>query len=304
MTTTRLLVRKQDGLFKDIAAPFIMSALIAALLTVSSCSDSVDDMIENLGSDNSHVRRSALHGLVTVEHDADTVSRLSALLSDDDERLVLIAVQALSTVPDSAAVPALGRLVRHANPDIRMSAIQSMGLIGHPAAIPFLVEAVGDSVTNVRLIAVKWLGMFADSTTVPVLRMAMSDRSSRVRSEAVNVLYSQRDTPGAAITAGDFAAAATDPVEEVRYAAVQAVSQHHPDIDTARDILLHALDDRNKHVRAEAIRGLGEIGYVEIAPRLKDMYLLASIEERAAIRDVVTVLTNEPFPPPLERPSN
>jgi HEAT repeat protein len=287
-----------------IAVPFFISVIIAALLTVSGCSDSVDDMIQNLDSDNSHVRRSALHGLLTVRHDADTVSKLTALLSGDDERLVLIATQALSTIPDSASVPALGRLVHHANPDIRMSAIQSMGLIGHPAAIPFLSEAAEDSVTNVRLIAVKWLGMFADSTAVPILLISMRDRSSRVRVEAVDALFAHRKTPGAVITAGDFAAAAADPVEEVRYAAVQAVSQHHRDIDTARDILLLALDDRNKHVRTEAIRGLGELSYVEIAPRLKDMYLLATVEERAAIRDVVSVLTNEPFPPPLERPSN
>ncbi|HET9950948.1 MAG TPA: HEAT repeat domain-containing protein [Candidatus Eisenbacteria bacterium] len=92
---------------------------------------------------------------------------LRELLADKDFTVVCSAAEALGTLGDSAAVPALGALLArkgtNQDDDVRTSAATALAALKSPEALAALRAARGDADRRVREIATRALGLPADS---------------------------------------------------------------------------------------------------------------------------------------------
>ncbi len=274
------------------------TVLIVPLLCLMACAVSPDNdrLIADLDNDNPDVRRRALSSLLLRGHDTETVGKLSALLDSDNERLVFIASQILTTPADSLAIPALGKLLSHPNDVVRNNAVQSLGLIGHKNAVPYLAEALADSSTDVCRNALRMLALLEDPSAANVIRKAMHHDSKSVRVEAVNALYTLFDEKTAAVTAADFIPLLADDDEIVRFVAAQALGEDYPDRDDAEKALITSLDDKSGNVRFEAIGSLAKLDCRESIPKLKEIHDYVSYAEQIAISNAIKDMTGEDFP--------
>ena len=283
---------------------FSIVALLLLLL-VSGCSRSVDDLIKDLYSDQSHVRFSAAGQLMRKISDRETVEKLIELLDEEDDQVVFIATQVLGSLADTLAVEPLAKLIHHKNVAIRSRACWSLGGISHETAFEPLVDALDDPESHVRYAAVVALGHLHHPPAVKKIFEMVRDVEDSVRVRAIQSLYYYRLEDEVDIISADFAPLLVDKSERVRYVAVQALGGAwedargwvYSDSTVAGELLIEALNDDNKHVRIEAISSLKKIKYAAAVEPLKQMYDLASVDEEVAISEAVKAITGETFPP-------
>jgi len=268
--------------------------IVIIALFFLGCSGSNESLIGNLSNPNAKVRNGAVRRLMLHGHDTATIKKLIALLESEDEQLVFITVQILSSPIDSIAVHEIGRLTKHRNPDIRFRAVESLGLIGHKSALPYLFHALEDSVVNVRRMAVMKLGLFGEPSAIEPLCSMFGDTSARVKSETVQALIWLRNN--VEIYADLFTMPMNDDNELVRYVAVQALGNEYPDEDVAVELLMKALDDPSSHVCAEAVKSISRIGYKKAIPQLKKMHNTSQYEVQIAISGAIRNMTGETYP--------
>jgi len=266
---------------------------------VIGCSESVENLVEDLESDNSSTRRRAGLTLVQGKGGPEVVPKLIALLDSENERTVFLAAQILGSQADTTAVQPLGRMMSNPNPNIRSSAAWSLGSIGHESALPYLEKALDDSVSDVRHSTIRAIGYIHDPSAVKYIFKMFRDEADSVRAAAVHSLWMYRSYPEVEVSAADFAVPLNDTSEIVRYVTVQALGYEvEADSTVAGEMLIEALKDHNKYVRVEAIVSLGKIKYVPAVPDLKNMYDLSTLEEEFAIAEAIKKISGEDFPPP------
>ncbi|MFC1537984.1 sister chromatid cohesion protein PDS5 [Candidatus Latescibacterota bacterium] len=266
------------------------------LLVVSGCSKTIDDRIEELDSDSARVRFNAATYLSYFGKDPDTVRKVTGLLESNNERLIFIAAQILGNSGDSTTVEPLGKLTVHPNHDIRDRAVQSLGLINTGQSADYVIKALEDSSAVVRKTAVKMIGIMNYSAGVADVVKMLDDISADIRAEAVHTLYTFRKNPKAGIVASYFEKPLDDENENVRYVAVQALDYRYPDSAKSVELLMKALDDKSKAVRAEAVNSLGKIGCKEAIPQFKKMHDLEHYNVQIAISEAIKQITGEDFP--------
>lgn len=171
-------------------------------------------------------------------------SDIGLLLKDaegnDNQPLQLRAIKALSGLEDHRTVNILKKLVEKGSLKVqdaaalaliqigcsawrRCGAIMILGRVGNEQVVPHIIESLKDDSDNVRLEAVKALAKIGGNNAVdPLVKTAKSDRDPYIRYEAVRVL--RRIGVG-----------------------------HHNVLDLA----LSALKDKNRDVRSQAARLLG-----------------------------------------------
>ncbi len=271
---------------------------IFLLIALAGCSESPEDLIRDLESENASTRRRAGLALVQGKGGPEAVPALIQLLNSDNERTVFLATQILGSQADTTAVEPLGRMIDSSNAAIRSAAAWSLGSIGHESALPYLQTALDDSVADVRHSAIKALGYIHDPRAVKSIFNMFRDEADSVRAAAVYSLWMYRSYPEIEIMASDFAVPLNDTSETVRYVTVQALGYKvEEDSTVAGEMLIQALKDENKYVRLEAIVSLGNIRYVPAVPELKKMYDLATIEEELAISEAIKKISGEEYPP-------
>ncbi len=283
--------------------------MLATILFVS-CSDNVDDLIQELYSDSSVARRHAAQRLTLMRNNEEASDKLKALLEGDDERVKFIAIQILGSLADSSAVDDLGKMLEHPEPEFRARACWSLGTIGHDAALPYIADALDDPDDDVRYAATVALGHLYTPEALDYIYPMFRDEADSVRVRAIQSLYYYKGMEGADVRASDFAALVNDPSERVRYVAVQAlggareepVGWVYSDSTLAGDILMQSLEDESKFVRIEAIKSLKKIRYEKAVPVLKQMYDTASVDEEVAISEAVREITGEEYPPAAAGP--
>lgn len=74
------------------------------VLICGACSNSTDDYIKELNSDNPITRRIAGTKLMGRKNDPETTKKIVALLDSDNERLVFLATQILGALADTTAM--------------------------------------------------------------------------------------------------------------------------------------------------------------------------------------------------------
>jgi HEAT repeat protein len=160
---------------------------------------------------------------------------------------------------NSQAVPALIKLLKHKDENIRIVAIVILGEIGEEAteAIPFFEKVLKDrreENKNSRIMVVNTLAKMGQAT-VPALIAALKDQDGWVRHEAASALGQIGKTAVPALIA-----ALKDKDGWVRYEAASALGQIGKEAKDAVPALIVALKDRDSWVRSEAASALGQIG--------------------------------------------
>jgi len=217
---------------------------------------------------------------------ADAVAEQIAALKDEDWAIREEAATILGTLRDPRAVAPLVSVLRDSDRAVRDAAISALLAIGEPAVPPLgaclsdpaltvqelassvlatiadgrvlapLVVALKSPDWIVRMHAAKALGRIQDPGAVPSLVLLLQDKVKAVREETSTALAAIGE---AAVSS--LLAALTHPEWLVRLHAVEALGKTRS--PEAVDPLLSVLfNDRDRAVREDAVRALGQIGDV------------------------------------------
>ncbi len=262
---------------------------------------------------------------------ADTVAEQIAALKDEDWAIREEAAAMLGTLRDPRAVAPLVSVLRDGDRAVRDAAIGALLAIGEPAVTPLgaclsdpeltvqelassvlaniadarvlapLVKALKSPDWIVRMHAAKALGRIQDPGTVAPLVPLLQDKVKAVREETSTALAAIGEA-----SLSSLLAALTHAEWLVRLHAVEALGKTK--LPEAVDPLLSVLfNDRDRAVREDAVRALGQIGDVRAAeflitamkePGMRPLAVeaLGRIGDRRAVPVLINVLEG------LERP--
>jgi len=272
------------------------------------------------------------NGLAGFEHDmADAVAEQIAALKDEDWAIREEAATILGTLRDPRAVAPLVSVLRDGDRAVRDAAISALLAIGEPAVTP-LGDCLSDPVLTVQELASSVLATIADVRVLVPLMTALESPDWIVRMHAAkalgriqepgavaslvpllqdNVKAVREETSTALAAIGEAAvpsllAALTHAEWLVRLHAVEALGKTRS--PEAVDPLLTVLfNDRDRAVREDAARALGQIGDARAVeflvtamkePGLRPLAVeaLGRIGDRSAVPVLIDVLNG------VERP--
>jgi hypothetical protein len=104
---------------------------------------------------------------------------LVRLLEHEDEATAQGAVRLSGQLRSAAAVPALGRLLRHANGQRRLDATQALAAIGSPGALQLVEQVLDDGERDVRLAALRAVAVHRHAPALPKLTLALKRKELR-----------------------------------------------------------------------------------------------------------------------------
>ncbi|MCP4701480.1 MAG: HEAT repeat domain-containing protein, partial [Gammaproteobacteria bacterium] len=190
---------------------------------------------------------------------------LLAALKDEDSAVRQSAVQALSVLGNSEALPNLTVTLKDEDSKVRNSAVQTLETLGNSDALPELITAVKDEDSNVRNSAVQALKTLGSQEALPALSDALKDQDKNVRQSAAQALGAL----GSLKALPDLITALKDQDENVRQSAAQALGALGS--LEALPTLNAALKDQNLNVRNSAAQALGNLGALSaLSAALKD----------------------------------
>lgn len=106
-------------------------------------------------------------------------SDLVRLLESDDESAATGAVRLSGRLRTAAAVPALGRLLRHAQTAPRLEATHALAAIASPGALQLLEHALEDAEREVRVAALRAVSLNKHSGALPRLLASIKRKEMR-----------------------------------------------------------------------------------------------------------------------------
>ncbi|MBI3409221.1 MAG: HEAT repeat domain-containing protein [Planctomycetes bacterium] len=224
----------------------------------------MEDFIHELSSKKARVRGEAAAALGKFGDKAkEAIPALIKLLKDNDPNVRLEATITLAKIgPDS--VPALTRALESQNKLTRMGAALSLGHLGSAAkrAEPELKKLLKDTEEDVRCHAAQALFRIdpqTAETVVPVLSSALDSLDPYIRLCAMGTL--SRIGPAAKDAVAKLKNCLKDEDYHLRMSAAIALGHIDPSQDAgAIDTLRIALQEPSPAVRMEAAQILGELG--------------------------------------------
>ena len=218
------------------------------------------------------VRASAAEALGTLGNPAALPALLTAL-SDENETVRRAAAAALDTLGDPDALPALITALSDENETVRRAAASALDTLGDPAALPALITALSDENETVRRAAASALGTLGNPVALPAIIIALSDDVQTVRWSAISAL----GRLGEIAAIPTLLTALSDEDKNVRQSAAFALGRLG---DLAIPIFLTALSNEDKIVRWPAAVALGTLGDPAALPAL----LTALTDEDKTVR--------------------
>jgi HEAT repeat protein len=217
---------------------------------------------ERLASPDAEVRRIAVMDLGDLSDEAHT-PLLVAALRDDTPAVRAAAALALETMENQSAVEGLADALDDPDAQVREAAAHSLAELKEPASAAWLLPHAGTGPARVRAAVLRALReLRVPASAGPALAVLQEPRAAQdtadaiaLRREAIGVLGYLKHAPALPALAG---LAASDPVDEVRRAAVGALAFAAGDAD-ARIALETALRDASWQVREEAATALGKL---------------------------------------------
>jgi hypothetical protein len=110
---------------------------------------------------------------------ASHTGELVRLIGSEDDVVVQEAIRRAAALKTPAAVPALGRLLTVAAPEIRLAAVTALTEIGSPGALQVLERALTDEDRDIRIAAVRALGARGSKPALPRIETAVKSREMR-----------------------------------------------------------------------------------------------------------------------------
>ncbi len=123
-----------------------------------------------------------------LEHPVAVDALLNLVKASPHPEVAAIAATSLAKAGD-LALPALTELLKQ--PEHRILAVQALSQLGHSTAIPALLSVVNDAEDSVRAVAIEALTAFRDRRVTPILAQALGDTSSAVRLAALRGIGSR-----------------------------------------------------------------------------------------------------------------
>lgn len=111
----------------------------------------------------------------------EAVDRLKKLLNDEDEDIVVVALDLVSKIQGDGNFKLFTRLVDHESAAIRASALDALVRTGEKQSVRFLNKAMKDTSPQVRTAAAKGLGQIHSPKSSVLLMGALLDSDVRVR---------------------------------------------------------------------------------------------------------------------------
>jgi HEAT repeat protein len=183
------------------------------------------DLATLLTNDDAITRVNAAVALWKIDRDAKALPALQKMLHDGPAPEPYLAAVAMGQMePDAATVaPALIEALHSADRDVRRAAARSLGQLGK-SAFPALgkAKALQDPDPEARRLVIEALSWMGQAAVAP-LTAALKDKSADVRRAAARSLGNLGKDAQSAVPALEIAA--SDPVEEVRTAALKARNQ-------------------------------------------------------------------------------
>lgn len=206
--------------------------------------------------------------LTTADHDlkktiAESLGQISTisaseklveLLNERDPVIVTKALKGMRKSPPLSAIPALTRLAKHPNSDIRRYSIEAFAGLDDAAAYDLLEQhLLNDESTRVRAAAARGLGRIGNKQAIPALERSLRGEST-VRCAAIQSLTALND--GSVIPA--LLASLKDSSPEVRYHAVSGLGKLRA--NQAINRIVGMLEDPDDTVRLGAAKALQDLG--------------------------------------------
>ncbi len=110
---------------------------------------------------------------------ASHTGELIRLIGSDDDVVVTEAIRRAAALKTPAAVPALGRLLTVATPEIRIAAVTALTEIGSPGALQVLERAISDEDRDIRIAAVRALGARGSKPALPRIETTVKAKEMR-----------------------------------------------------------------------------------------------------------------------------
>ena len=110
---------------------------------------------------------------------ASHTGELVRLIGSDDDVVVTEAIRRAAALKTPAAVPALGRLLTVAAPEIRIAAVNALTEIGSPGALQVLERAIADEDRDIRVAAVRALGARGSKPALPRIETTVKSKEIR-----------------------------------------------------------------------------------------------------------------------------
>ena len=110
---------------------------------------------------------------------ASHTGELVRLIGSDDDVVVTESIRRAAALKTPAAVPALGRLLTVAAPEIRIAAVNALTEIGSPGALQVLERAIADEDRDIRVAAVRALGARGSKPALPRIETTVKSKEIR-----------------------------------------------------------------------------------------------------------------------------
>jgi hypothetical protein len=209
--------------------------------------EAVTTLLQKLTDEDSGVRGCAAAALGQIGS-AEAVTPLVQALKDEDSDVRWCAAAALGQIGSAEAGPALVQALKDEDSGVRGCAAAALGQIGSAEAGPALVQALKDEDSFVRSRVAEALGQIGSEAVVPALLQALKDESSDVRWRAVKALGQIEDE---GLTLGLLRALAHEEVF-VRRKAAEVVGYYASGEDVLRELSRLAASDPVDEVRSAA----------------------------------------------------
>jgi HEAT repeat protein len=228
------------------------------------------------------------------------------LREDPDWRVRASSGRAIGRLSLREAVPDLVRALRDPQVEVRVVAAAALWRLPDPAAVPALLELLRDQDPAARQWAALALGVIRDTRATQPLSTMLTDPESAVRLDTIRSLGRIGD-PGGLEALSRFANNDQRSLEE-RLEAVNAIAQLQGPAKV--NALTRMLTQRNRLIRLQVVRALGEVGDALVLPALRrqlaeerDDEIKGAIREAAAaieqrMREAAQATPEQPAPAP------
>jgi HEAT repeat protein/WD40 repeat protein len=217
-------------------------------------SRAVHPLLSTLDRSSGPVRVAVVEALGRIA-DARAVGPLIGLLDDPEEEIQISAANALVQTPDARAVrPLTGILLQTQNVDLRKQAIRALAATKDPRGVPAIARLIDHADVSLRETIAEGLGTIGDTAACqPLVRLLRSD-SHPVLLKAISAL--RRVATDDAVEA--LIPLVQHPNPSIRRQTIEVLGDLRP--PDAFDLFAELLaEDVSFEVRAAAAKGLGKL---------------------------------------------
>jgi len=211
---------------------------------------------ELLKSTSVAVRRTAVKKIGRMRR-PQAVSELSEVLGNDSNFGVRAqAAEALGSIRNRAATPALVRALADENRNVKASVIIALGYMRDRKAVDPLLSFLGkEKDTGLKISAVNVLGVIGDERSLPMLVKLLKDKNPRIKTISAQALGRLRKS--AAIE--PLLKSSRDKTQKVRLYSIKAIGEIG-DKSAVKDLEKLLKTEKDDKVKVALARSLGRLG--------------------------------------------